>query len=144
MIWKKSRHKQSCSNNGDDEARTHFAHRHMHFYGSERTHVGGGSICKCTFTHKRKPCIMHAHELPNITKTHIKTSRKDSRWLLKRQERKTERRRRDALPAIKDAEEKRQREKKRWRRKSLLLISRDPKFRQAHTEARAVPVGLGP
>ena len=37
--------------------------------------------------------------------------RKDSRWLLKRQERKTERRRGDTLPAIKDAEEKRQREK---------------------------------
>lgn len=27
---------------------------------------------------------------------------------------------------------------------SLFLISLDPKFRQAHTEAQAVPVGLGP
>lgn len=54
---------------------------------------------------------MHACALPNITKTHIKTSRTDSRWLLKRQERKTERRRRDTLPAIKDADEKRRREK---------------------------------
>lgn len=27
---------------------------------------------------------------------------------------------------------------------SLLLISLDPKFRQAHIEARVVPVGLGP
>lgn len=51
--------------------------------------------------------------LPNITKTHIKTTGKDSRWLLKRQERKTERKKRDTLPAIKDAEERRQEEKER-------------------------------
>lgn len=36
------------------------------------------------------------------------------------------------------------REEKGKKRESLLLISLDPKFRQAHTEARAVPVGLGP
>lgn len=56
---------------------------------------------------------MHAHMLPNITKTHIKTTGKDSRRLLKRQKRKIERRRRDTLPAIKDIEEKRQRGVKR-------------------------------
>lgn len=62
---------------------------------------------------QRSPCVMHACMLPNITKTHIKTTGKDSRWLLKRQERKTERKRRDTLPAIKDAEERRQEEKER-------------------------------
>ena len=60
---------------------------------------------------------MHAHMLPNITKTHIKTTGKDSRRLLKRQERKIERRRRDTLPAIKDEEEKRQREREKKKKR---------------------------
>lgn len=49
-------------------------------------------------------CYACAHAFQIIPKHTSKPGRTDSRWLLKRNDRKTERRRRDTLSAIKDAE----------------------------------------
>lgn len=64
-----------------------------------------------SLTHTQHLPILCMHILPNITKTHIKTSGKDSRRLLKRQKREVERRRGDTLAAIKDGGNKNRRGK---------------------------------
>lgn len=103
--------------------------------------------------HTKEAPTLHTHASKHYKNTHqndpnrqevvIKQTREKNREKEKRHFTSNQRCRGEETEREREGEVEVERER-HAKGETLLLISPDPKFRQAHTEARAVPVGLGP